>query len=118
MSVSVSKFTSFVVTKLTRRRLGLEKEALVRQLATANLNVAYTLNLQGVTNVAKIKEITPTTLQSKVKDAMTAVGYTGTIEAKTFTATHPAMPIVLVTSSCDRVVALWCLPLLMLRIVQ
>jgi hypothetical protein len=93
--VPVSKFTKFEVTKVTRRRLRAEQEASVRQLAGHNINVAYAIDVSSIANQSKIvsdaKALTGAILQQKVKEKLTTVGYTGTIEAKSFTAAHPIL---------------------------
>jgi poly(3-hydroxybutyrate) depolymerase len=95
--VKVSTFTKFEVTKVVRR-LGVEQETFVRQLVTVpdhNINVAYTIDLTGVASKTKIatdaKALTKAALQQKVEEKLTAVGYTGTIEARSFTAVHPTL---------------------------
>jgi hypothetical protein len=102
IKVAVSKFTKFEVTKHTRR-LGVEQEAPVRQLTGHNINVAYTIDLTGLANKAKIaadaKILTTATLQQKVQEKLSAVGYKGAIVSKSFKAAHPAMSVEVTSAS-------------------
>jgi dienelactone hydrolase len=100
INVPVNKFTKFEVTKHMHRRLDVE-QAPVRQLAGPNVNVAYTIDLTGLANkteiVADAKLLTKDTLQKKVQEKLSAVGYTGTIKANDFTAAHPTMTSIIVS---------------------
>jgi hypothetical protein len=73
IKVPVNKFTKFHVTKTSNRRLGVDKEASARQLATANINVAYAVDLGGVANAIKIaadaKALKTAILQQKVQES-------------------------------------------------
>jgi hypothetical protein len=102
IKVPVNLFTKFDLTKKSRR-LDVQNEALVRKLAAANVNVAYEVNLKGRADAAQItakaKTISTSALTAKVKGKLKSVGYTQTVEAKTFTAVNPVVTTTIPTAS-------------------
>jgi len=98
IGVAVNKFTRFEVTKISSRLLGAEIGPSAQQFASANLNIAYTVDLTGVANAAQITDaaqaLSPATLAQKVQEKLNAVGYSGTVVAKTFTAANPVLSII------------------------
>jgi hypothetical protein len=92
--VAESKFTKFQLIKSTRR-LDVQKEASVRQLAAANVNVAYGVDLKGLANANQItttaKTLQMNALTQKVQEKLKAVGYTQAVVAKSHTAKNPVV---------------------------
>jgi hypothetical protein len=95
IGVDVIKFTKFEITKHSTRRLRVATEESARRLGAANLKITYAIDLTGVANATQItqsaKALPTSTLTQKVQEKLSAVGYNGAVQAKSFTAKNPVL---------------------------